>query len=293
MSRGSMIDLHTHTDESDGSVPPAALVRSAREIGLEALAITDHDTLAGYDRAAPVAADLGLELLCGIELSTRIEAQPGGRRPPSVHLLGYFLHSAPSTGFREWLERMQESRRRRNQALVAKLQSLGVEITLSEVQAIGRNLTGRPHFARVLVEKGYVATRQEAFDRYLADHAQAAVEREEPTLIEGIRQVRAGGGMPSLAHPVRLPHADTEWLRSFLSPLCEAGLQAIEVYHSEHSRGDMERFAELAAEFGLAATGGSDFHGDNKPSVRLGTGKHGNLQLPYSLLERMREVRVA
>jgi predicted metal-dependent phosphoesterase TrpH len=288
-----MIDLHAHTDQSDGSVPPAQLVHNAVALGLEALGITDHDLLAGYDMAAPVAAAAGLELICGVELSTRPEQQPGEKRPPSVHLLGYFLHTPPTAEFRNWLLRHQASRRQRNLDLVAKFNSLGVEITLEEVQALGRNLTGRPHFARVLLQKGYVKTTQEAFDLYLADDARASVEREEPTVIEGIRRVRAAGGLPALAHPVRLPQNHRASLESFLTGLCAAGLQGLEVYHSEHSPEDVALYRSLAERFGLIVTGGSDFHGDNKPSIALGTGKHHNLQIPYALLEQMREKHLA
>ena len=288
-----MIDLHSHTDQSDGSVPPAQLVHNAAALGLEALGITDHDLLTGYDMAVPFAAEAGLELVCGVELSTRPEQQPGEKRPPSVHLLGYFLNTPPTAEFREWLLRHQASRRQRNLDLIAKLHSLGVDITLEEVQALGRNLTGRPHFAKILLKKGYVKTNQEAFDVYLADDARAAVEREEPTLIEAIERVRAAGGLPSLAHPVRLPRRDRESLEALLVSLCAAGLQGLEVYHSEHSPDDVALYLSLAAQFGLIVTGGSDFHGDNKPSIALGTGKDHNLQIPYALLEQMREKHLA
>jgi predicted metal-dependent phosphoesterase TrpH len=286
-----MIDLHTHTDQSDGSVPPAQLVRDAAALGLEALGITDHDTLAGYDLARPVAEEHGLELICGIELSTRPEQEPGEPRPPSVHLLGYFLDGDPAPEFRHWIVGQQESRRRRNIALIAKLRSLGVDITLEEVQALGRNLTGRPHFARVLLAKGYVKNRQEAFDVYLADNARAAVEREEPTLIEGIERISAAGGLASLAHPVRLPRADRASLEALLPSLIEAGLGGIEVYHSEHTEEDVALYLALAEQFGLTVTGGSDFHGENKPAISLGTGQNGNLHLTYALLEQMRAPR--
>ncbi len=288
-----MIDLHAHTDQSDGSVPPAQLVQHAVALGLEALGITDHDLLTGYDMAVPVAAAAGLELICGVELSTRPEQQPGEKRPPSVHLLGYFLHTPPTPEFRDWLLRQQASRRQRNLDLVAKLNSLGVEITLEEVQALGRNLTGRPHFAKILLKKGYVRTNQEAFDVYLADDARASVEREEPTLIEAIQRVRAAGGLPALAHPARLPRRDRESLTAMLTSLCAAGLQGLEVYHSEHSPEEVELYRSLAARFDLIPTGGSDFHGDNKPSIALGTGKRHNLQIPYALLEHMREKHLA
>jgi predicted metal-dependent phosphoesterase TrpH len=280
--------MHTHTDRSDGTASPAQLVDEAKAMGLEALGITDHDTLEGYDIAAPLADAAGLELVCGIELSTRPDPPPDGSRPPSVHLLGYFLQAPASAGFRQWIRGHQESRRERNRKLIAKLNSLGVEIALEEVQALGKHLTGRPHFAKVLLRKGYVKTNQEAFDRYLADNASASVERDEPELVEGVRRIREGGGMPSLAHPVRLPERDRVSLEKLLRTLIHNGLQGLEVYHSEHSPQGTALYRELAAEFQLIETGGTDFHGDNKPSIHLGTGKGGNVNTPYALLEKMR-----
>jgi predicted metal-dependent phosphoesterase TrpH len=283
-----MIDLHTHTDRSDGSVSPPQLVLDAKAMGLEALGITDHDTLDGYDIAAPLAAQAGLELVCGIELSTRPDPPPDGSRPPSVHLLGYFLQEPAAPQFRQWIKGHQDSRRERNRKLIAKLNSLGVEITLEEVQVLGKHLTGRPHFAKILLKKGYVKTNQEAFDRYLADNASASVEREEPELVEGVRKIREGGGMPSLAHPVRLPERDRASLEKLLRVLTDNGLQGLEVYHSEHSPEDTALYKELAAQFNLIETGGTDFHGDNKPSIHLGTGKGNNVHATYDLLENMR-----
>jgi predicted metal-dependent phosphoesterase TrpH len=283
-----MIDLHTHSDQSDGTTTPAGLVEQAAAMGLRALAITDHDTLAGHDLAQPLAAAAGIELVCGIELSTRLEQKSDGPRLPSAHLLGYFLTGPPSAEFRVWLDQQQESRRQRNRALIAKLQSLGLEITLEEVQALGRNLTGRPHFAQILVKKRYASTIQEAFDLYLADSAKAAVERDEPTLPEGIRRIAKGGGLPSLAHPVRLPYNTPASLEALLEELIEAGLMGIEVFHSDHKPDDSAQYLSLAEQLRLAVTGGSDFHGANKPAISLGTGRDGNLNLGYEMLERMR-----
>ncbi len=285
-----MIDLHTHTDQSDGTVSPEQLVHRALDLRLEALGIADHDTFAGYDLAAPIAAYEGLELICGIELSTRPPRDKSGRRVSSVHLLGYFLNQPPTVDFRDWLLAAQESRRKRNVALIARLETFGIEITLEEVQALGRHLTGRPHFAQVLLERGYVSSIQEAFDIYLADHAKAAVEREEPKLLEGVQRVAAAGGMPSLAHPVRLLQGrEPRALRNLIGELVDAGLQGIEVYHSEHDTADIELYSAIASEFRLAITGGSDFHGENKPVIALGTGRDGNLALPYSVLQKMRK----
>jgi 3',5'-nucleoside bisphosphate phosphatase len=283
-----MIDLHTHTDRSDGTLSPDALIDRAVAAGLSAIAITDHDTFAGYDLAAPVARERGLDLVCGIELSTRPESD-GGKRPPSVHLLGYFLDSEPPREFREWIQGMLDSRHRRNLALIAKLRSLGIDISLEEVQALGKHLTARPHFAQALLKKGYVSSLQEAFDLYLADEAKAAVAREEPPLKGAIGSIRQQGGIASLAHPVRIPSGrDREALDRFLQELVPAGLNAIEVHHSEHSAADVAYYQSVAAAWNLIPTGGSDFHGDNKPGIELGTGKNRNVSIDDSLLEQMR-----
>jgi 3',5'-nucleoside bisphosphate phosphatase len=285
-----LVDLHTHTDRSDGSTPPEDLVRQAVAEGLRALAIADHDTLAGYDAAYPMAMSCGLELICAVELSTR-PSEPGesGKRERSVHVLGYWLSSCPTAEFRRYLETQQASRRKRNVDLVAKLQQLGVSITLEDAEVYGRNQVGRPHFARVLLDKGYVSNLQEAFDVYLADEAQAGVERDEPTLEEGIQRIRDSGGIATLAHPVRLTQRGPE-LERLVERLSDAGLEGIEVYHSEHSPADCAGFAAIASRCGLISTGGSDYHGENKPGIRLGSGLDGNLRLTYSFLEEMRNM---
>lgn len=289
----ALIDLHTHTDRSDGSTPPGELVRLAASEGLRALAIADHDTLAGYDAACPMAVDCGLELICAVELSTRpSEPQESGKRERSVHVLGYWLSSGPTAEFRRYLETQQASRRKRNVDLVAKLRQLGVSITLEDAEVYGRNQVGRPHFARVLRDKGYVSDLQEAFDVYLADEAKAAVDRDEPTLEEGIQRIKEGGGIASLAHPVRLPQRGPD-LERLVENLLEPGLEGIEVYHSEHSPADCAEFAGIARRFGLIQTGGSDYHGDNKPGIRLGSGIDGNLRLTYGFLEEMRDMCAA
>jgi predicted metal-dependent phosphoesterase TrpH len=288
-----MIDLHTHTDRSDGSTAPEDLVRMAAAEGVEALAIADHDTMAGYDIALPVAAESGVELISAVELSTRPgEQREGGKRERSVHVLGYWLLSPPTLGFRSYLETQQASRRQRNVDLVKKLRELGVSITLEDAEVYGRNQVGRPHFARVLCDRGYVANMQQAFDVYLADEAKAAVDRDEPTLEEGIRRIKESGGVASLAHPVRLAQRGPE-LERLVERLLEAGLEGIEVFHSEHTPADCAEFAGIARRYCLIQTGGSDFHGDNKPGIRLGSGIDGNLNLPYRFFEEMKDVCAA
>jgi len=274
-----LIDLHTHTDESDGTYTPAQLIEEALSSKLEALGITDHDTLAGYDAALPLAQAAGLELVCGIELSTKLRGR-------SVHLLGYFLHQPPSQAFRDWLRESQLSRRDRNVRLAAKLRSMGIEISLEEVEARGKSLAGRPHFAQLMVEKGYVKDTRQAFDDYLDESAKAYVDRSEPTFREGVQRIREGGGLPSLPHPIRVPR-NGEAFEDVMPEMLDAGLQAIEAYHSDHSPDD-ERFFEIQAKrYNLAITGGSDFHGDLKPHIKLGTGA-GNLCVPHTVLDRLR-----
>jgi 3',5'-nucleoside bisphosphate phosphatase len=276
-----LIDLHTHTDESDGTYTPAQLVAEAVSSKLDALGITDHDTLAGYDAAAPLAKAAGLDLVCGIELSTKLRGR-------SVHLLGYFLGDPPTQAFRDWLREMQLSRRDRNVRLAAKLRSMGMEVSLAEVEARGKSLAGRPHFAQVMVEKGYVADTRQAFDDFLDESAKAYVDRLEPTFAEGVKRILDGGGLPSLPHPIRVPR-NGERFEALMGEMADAGLRALEVYHSDHSPADELMFQEQADLYNLAITGGSDFHGALKPHIRLGTGA-GNLCVPRAVLDRLRAV---
>lgn len=275
-----MIDLHSHTNDSDGTLSPEQLVEEAVRIRLEALAITDHDTFAGYQRAAMRAANGGLELVCGIELSAR-------HRGRSVHLLAYFLNWGPSKKFEDWVISLQASRRLRNEALIEKLCARQVPLTLEEVAAHGRGLIARPHFAAAMVEKGYVRLREEAFEKYLGESGMCFVPRDEPDLEDTIARVRSAKGLPVLAHPCRLK-TQPDKLEAMLAEMCEAGLGGIEVYHSDHSSQQTELYNSLARRFGIARTGGSDFHGSAKPRVALGTGIGEALNVPYKILDDLR-----
>jgi len=281
-----MIDLHTHTDESDGTLSPGQLVRAAVDMGLEALAVTDHDTFAGYDRAASPARAAGLDLVCGIELSTKLR-NPATGYGKAVHVLGYFLDGVPTTEFRLWLGDMQQSRRDRNERLAERLESLGKPVALAEVEKLGRSIAGRPHFAKLMVEKGYVGSVQEAFEIYLGEGGKAYVEREEPGVAEGIRKIREAGGLAAVAHPIRLGRHPGVADR-LIGEMRGFGLRGIEAHHSDHSRQDVAQFLELARRLGMAVTGGTDFHGGAKPGIQLGTGINGNVAVPRSVLERLR-----
>jgi hypothetical protein len=273
-----LIDLHSHTNESDGTCSPGELVQEAARAGVTVLGITDHDTFRGFDQAAPLADQAGIEAVCGIELSTKLHGQ-------SVHLLGYFLGDNGLKSFRTWVLEMQASRRERNVRLAARLRELGFDITLEEAEKRGRGMTGRPHFAQLMVEKGYVASLRQAFDEYLDESAKGYVHRNEPQFSAGVARIREAGGIASLAHPVRV-RGD---IPALLPELCEAGLNAIEAYHSDHTPRDTEQYVGLAERYGLMVTGGSDFHGAVKPGVQLGTGYNGNLRIPTDLLDQLRE----
>ena len=271
-----MIDLHSHTDQSDGTFSPAELIDLAKQTGVTTLSITDHDTFLGYEQAVPHALERGVELVCGIELSTKFEGQ-------SVHLLAYFLDGLREET-RAWVAAMRVSRDERNRQLIERLREAGVVITLEEVRAKSRTMTGRPHFAQVLVEKGYVASIQEAFDKFLDKSACCYVERDEPQLLFCIEQIRSHGGIASLAHPCRFKID----LDRVLSLLREHGLRAIEAYHSDHSAIQTELYVSLARKHNLLRTGGSDFHGALKTAISLGTGRDHNLCIPDDLLTLIR-----
>ena len=271
-----MIDLHSHTNESDGTFSPAQLIAEAVRVGVTTLGITDHDTFSGYDLACGAARDAGVELICGIELSTKLHGR-------SVHLLGYFFKPELLADFRRWILELQAARRDRNVRLIARLRELGFDITLAEAEARGRGMTGRPHFAQLMVEKGYVKDLREAFDEYLDESAKGYVYRHEPLFADGVERIRQAGGIASLAHPVRVKGD----IPALMPELCAAGLNAIEAYHSDHTAAETQLYLELARQNGLHLTGGSDFHGAVKPGVMLGTGA-GNLRIPNDLVERLR-----
>lgn len=280
-----MIDLHTHTNKSDGTSSPAQLIAEAVHAGLSAIAVTDHDTFDGYLAAGEPAREAGLDLVCGIEVSTHWHRN--SHRQP-LHLLSYFLKTAPATGFTGWLSSLRDARAERNRQLSRRLCEMGMPVAVEDVEAIGSTITGRVHFARIMVERGYVASLREAFDRYLGEKAPAYVAMDDPPVTEVMRRVREGGGLPVVAHPRRMNWPlDKE--EEYLRQLADDGLAGIEVVHSDHASADRKRYQGFAAMFGLSATGGSDFHGRNKPHVMLGRGIEGNVQVPDGWLAALRQ----
>ncbi len=259
-------------------------MEKAHASGLRTLAITDHDTLSAYKTAGPRAAELGLRLVPGVEISTRA-------RNRSVHLLAYWPGGFPGAAFLGWLEEMLEIRRERNLRLAAKLRELGIPITLEEAEALGRTVTGRVHFAKLLIAKGYAQNINEAFDRYIGEDAPGFVLMEDPKTPAAIQKVREHGGVPVLAHPIRLGMRDAEVEEGFVREQAEAGLIGLEVMHSDQDAAAQAKYKALADRYGLLYSGGSDYHGEIKPQIVLGRGYGGNVQVPEEWVKAMSERR--
>ncbi len=266
-----MVDLHTHSTASDGTFRPSEVVYLAKKMGLQALALTDHDTLDGLEEAYQTAKENDLPFLCGVEISVKFSG------PGHFHLLGYFLEPPLKLG--PVLERLKLARLKRNEQMIEKLKALGINVSMDELKALAQGEIGRPHFATLLVQKGYVRSAEEAFAKLLQKGAPAYVPKALLSDEEAIKVIRDAQGIPVLAHPITLKLKEKD-LRTYLIKLKELGLMGIEVYYSEHTK-DYTKFLEgLAKESALLKTGGSDFHGANKPDIKLGLG-FGNLRIPY------------
>lgn len=279
MVQGQYIDLHTHTTVSDGSMAPEELVRHAYKKDLAAVAITDHDEISGIEQAIGAGKALGIEVVPGVEISVNFKTE--------MHLLGYFFYSGYET-IEGTLADLREKREKRNPKIISKLNELGFNITLSEVmaQAPGGN-TGRPHIARLLMDKGYVGSIEEAFDKYLGSGRPAYYKKDKLSPAEGISEIARAGGIPVLAHPIYL-NMNAGQLDTLLEELAVKGLKGIEAYYTDNSEEQTTEFLHLADKHNLLVTGGSDFHGRFKPEIEIGTGR-GNLRVPYRLLPGLKQ----
>ncbi|MEM7808040.1 MAG: PHP domain-containing protein [Planctomycetota bacterium] len=292
------VDLHTHTTASDGTDSPAGLIRRAKAAGLSAVAITDHDTVAGLPEAAAEARRLGIEFLPGIEISA---AYP---RPGVMHLLGYGF-DPNDAGLRRLTAHLQDARHERNEFLVTKLRSVGIEVTFEELHEIarGRNggaddarVIGRPHFAKLLLIKGYVSHVHAAYRYYLGNTGAFRFDRREPEPAEAIAAVRAAGGVVSLAHPNQLRKQNFAQLASEVGHLASLGLDGVEVIYNDHRESFVAELKDLCRRHDLLMTGGSDFHGSAKRWIVLGRcGNRRRVPRKYydALLARVRERRGA
>jgi predicted metal-dependent phosphoesterase TrpH len=276
-----LCDLHAHSTASDGTETPARVVRLAHQIGLRAIALTDHDTLAGIPEAGREALHLGIELIPGCEIS--LDGVPG-----TFHMVGLGIDPAdPVLAGR--LDFVRKGREGRNAAVVERLGALGIAITMEEVAAeAGGDVIGRPHFARVLVKRGVVADFKEAFDRFLGKGRPAYAERDRLPLAEAIAAIHGAGGSAVLAHPYTVAIHEADALRRWLEEMAAAGLDGIETVYTEHSGAQERKYRDLARRCGLLESGGSDFHGGNKAGTEIGFGK-GNLRIPYEFWEALRD----
>ena len=254
----------------------------AYQAGLSTLAITDHDTTDGLPEAFRVASAFDLQIIPGIEISSRF-------RGKETHILGYFVTWKDPT-LQDRLSGMRETRRTRIPKIISKLTQLGLPITEIEVKDLaGAGSVGRPHIAQVILAKGYVTSVKEAFERYLGQGAAAFVPRDLPDSAEVISWIRDVGGVAVLAHPSWVEEKQ-KGLQPFCDALKERGLQGLEVYYSTHSSKQVSEYLALAKRLDLLVTGGSDFHGVAKPDVRIGIGK-GNLKISAKLLGPLTDAR--
>jgi len=275
-----MIDLHVHTSMSDGTCPPERVVKMAREKGLRAIAITDHDTVDGVPRARQAGMELGVEIIPGVEMSTE---WPSG----IMHILGYFI-DIRNERLLQALHYLRSGRMERVPKIVEKLRACNVVISADEVrrEAVG-GAPGRPHIAEIMVREGYVRTIQEAFDRYLRKGAPAYVEKQKMSPQRAIEIILEADGAPVLAHPYSLNlHTESD-MESVLTELISYGLAGVEVYYPRHTTPQIASYHGLAKKFHLAVTGGTDFHGANKPDIELGA-MPGMGPLSYRMVEELK-----
>jgi 3',5'-nucleoside bisphosphate phosphatase len=293
-----LIDLHCHSTASDGRLTPVELVEQASACGLKALALTDHDTVAGLTMFHQAGKKFGVETVSGVEISA--DYAKG-----TMHVVGLFVESA-SQAFRAFLKQLSDGRKVRNPKIIARLNELGMDITMEEVEqeagtlqsgvgggAIDKSV-GRPHIAAVMIRKGYVQSKQEAFDRFLAKGRPAYVTRFVASPEESIDQIHGAGGIAVLAHPPYLKADNEADMDRIVGELKAKGLDGIEVFYATHTSDQTAMCARLAEKYDLVASGGSDFHGEvgrGGTNSALGYGINGALSIPYAVLEKLKERR--
>lgn len=269
-------DLHVHTTASDGTLTPDQVVREAARVGLGAVGIADHDTVAGIESGLAVAEETGVILVPGVEINTDFGKD-------EVHILGYFVDHR-SEALNAHLENQRNARFERGKKMVERLNELGVKVSFDRVQKVaGGGAIGRPHIARAVVEAGYAGSLNGAFSKFLIRGAPAYVARHKLTPFQAIDMVREANGVPILAHPGIHKHDE------LIPKLIESGLRGIEAYHTEHSSVQAEHYAEIARRHDLLITGGSDSHGpDNLKTISIGS-----VTVDMEIVSRLREAALS
>ncbi len=274
-----IIDLHTHSIASDGSYTPTQLIESAKQLDLKAIALTDHDTIGGLDEFMQAAKVNNIIGVPGVEISVILNNK-------ELHILGLFI-DYHSESFTNMLCELRKNRNLRNEKIIEKLQNLNYDISLDEVLEIaGGDSVGRPLFAKILIEKGYFKEAQEVFDKCLKRGQPGFVNRILPTPTKAISEIHNAGGLAVWAHPVFKAKNQRSFVRNSLKKLKLLGLDGVETYYTSFSEEQNNMMINFANEYELLQSGGSDFHGDNHPKVKLGVG-YGDLKIPAQLYQLM------
>lgn len=273
------IDLHVHTTASDGTMTPGDVVKLAAKNDLAAISITDHDTIDGIDEAVSSGKEYGIEVIPGIELSCALNKK-------EIHILGYYI-DYKNKDFTYRLDKLKEIRDNRNDMIAEKFNKIGIPVSMKEMHEMYPDaIVTRAHFASYIHEKGYAGSIKEVFDRYLNDNGPCFVAREKLNPAETINMIHETGGLAFLAHPVRYRLGKSE-LEKIVKLLTEYGLDGLEAVYSTYTLSDETQIRMLAKENRLIISGGSDFHGSNKPFIELGKVK-GNLSIPYDILSNIK-----
>jgi 3',5'-nucleoside bisphosphate phosphatase len=278
------IDLHIHSTASDGTLLPSEILALAQDLKIAAISITDHDTLEGSKNALSCGIPPSVKFLTGVEISS----DPPDAFPlsGSLHILGYAF-DVDHPELNQTLTRLKDSRQNRNPRILELLSGLGIDITFDELRNLAEEpQLGRPHIARLMVKKGVVPTIDAAFDRFLGHGKPAYVDRFRFGCEETIRTILNAGGIPVLAHPMLLNIQRNDIFENLISVLTEMGLRGIEVYYPEHTQDLLAYYTRVARRHDLLITGGTDFHGDLKPEIKMGSGT-GDLYVPYELYEKL------
>lgn len=277
-----MIDLHTHSSASDGSLSPSELIDAAVSVGISALALTDHDTIDGIEEAALAAKLKNIIFISGIELS--IQWEPG-----EFHLLGLGI-TRPSDSFKEALRELSILRENRNREILEKMNKLGIDVQYEDIKILSKGkIIGRPHFAAFLVNRKIVKKREQAFDKYLGKNRSCYVPKQGLSLERAIHIIKESGGIPVLAHPLSL-YVSWGKLPDLIKSFQEKGIEGIEAWHPAAKARACKRLEELGRKMHLQITAGSDFHGEPRPDRKLGL-TAGNRKIEDSFLEIFPEMK--
>ena len=283
-SRHVRIDLHIHTTASDGTCTPLEIISLAQKLNLRAIAITDHDTVAGSHEALQAGIPSSLGFLTGVEIS----AAPPPFYPcsGSFHILGYAIRLDDPILNRA-LEKLRRARKNRNPAILERLQEIGICLTLEEVsEEAGEGQLARPHIAKLMLKKGIVTSMDEAFDKFLGTGKPAYVDKYRIECASAIDIILGAGGIPVLAHPGLLDYGNDTQIAEMIAKLKQMGIRGVEVYYPEHTPDQTRLFSKLAQHHDLLMTGGTDFHGAMHPEINMGSGK-GDLRIPCELYEKL------